>query len=123
MKYDFGEFESSKFSSPMGYLYFYSKIKKTKNQLQFEFSSPMGYLYFYSARKPMVTRTITTFSSPMGYLYFYSERMMTYEKFIECSRPLWGIYISILVKNVETTFYFRSRPLWGIYISIQFNIL
>ncbi len=42
------------------------------------------------------------FSSPMGYLYFYSEGQVdVMVKGYYCSRPLWGIYISILIYHLE----------------------
>ena len=83
------------FSSPMEYLYFYSGYPKSAKDYN-EFSSPMGYLYFYSVGLPMKTLKKTEqFSSPMGYLYFYSITTAHNGCVSECSRPLWGIYISI----------------------------
>ena len=62
------------------------------------------------------------FSSPMGYLYFYSEGQVdVMVKGYYCSRPLWGIYISIqhMGYTLSQILLESSRPLWGIYISIH----
>ena len=64
------------------------------------------------------------FSSPMGYLYFYSRKPYMLQRTVTGSRPLWGIYISIL-KDSDYNAYDTSgsRPLWGIYISIQIKTI
>ena len=131
------------FSSPMGYLHFYSLDKvDTYLMTVSPFSSPMGYLHFYSRKRlhngksnkrvlvpygvstflfyedrvgyrfdsmVLVPYGVSTFlfeklqrngirnlfSSPMGYLHFYSAIMSLLGTWAMCSRPLWGIYISI----------------------------
>ena len=58
----------------------------------------------------------------MGYLYFYSPLcFILLLDFDNNSRPLWGIYISILKLDYNriTSGLHNSRPLWGIYISIR----
>ena len=81
----------------MGYLHFYSSAKKCTLKITYEFSSPMGYLHFYSVVNGMKASEGVKFSSPMGYLHFYSATVLIITIIKNCSRPLWGIYISIRI--------------------------
>ena len=82
------------------------------------FSSPMGYLYFYSKKWDMLQ--ITKWSSrPLWGIYIsIRKRHFIVHKIAVGSRPLWGIYISIHNILLYHLIPLRSRPLWGIYISI-----
>ena len=131
------------FSSPMGYLYFYSvdvvvRVGKSKVLVPYGVS-----IFLFGVFNGLVTLAKDLFSSPMGYLYFYSGK--TKLKVAEFgSRPLWGIYISIrntsslnvrsstafsspmgylyfysILPIITHSLHICSRPLWGIYISIR----
>ena len=106
------------FSSPMGYLYFYSNIRilleyqqnvlvpygvsiflfqEMDNTLVMELysSRPLWGIYISIRITKYDYISLSEFSSPMGYLYFYSVVAFIVKDKDICSRPLWGIYISI----------------------------
>ena len=58
------------FSSPMGYLYFYSR-KPYMLQRTVTGSRPLWGIYISIQIKTIDKDRIQWFSSPMGYLYFY----------------------------------------------------
>ena len=130
------------FSSPMGYLYFYSGFEDIEYIVCDNVLVPYGVSIFLFYGDGVDWKSKYEFSSPMGYLYFYSNLKGYMERKHISSRPLWGIHISIqkfqlnkinivivLVPYGVSIFLFLrilfltrhsicSRPLWGIYISI-----
>ena len=85
-----------------------------------EFSSPTGYLHFYSKRKEVI-RNAKTSSRPLRGIYIsILSQSPTIRNNGMGSRPLRGIYISILFHFIIIISCFNSsRPLRGIYISIR----
>ena len=80
----------------------------------------MGYLYFYSEVKKCINLILKR-SRPLWGIYISIQHKDIYDyENVHCSRPLWGIYISILFQQNKIKYcYLSSRPLWGIYISIR----
>ena len=80
----------------MGYLYFYSGTPTMFIESDEIVLVPYGVSIFLFNLFYSVVPLVLMFSSPMGYLYFYSVLSISCNSLlILCSRPLWGIYISI----------------------------
>ena len=83
------------FSSPMGYLHFYSNANLSNIIIDCVLV-PYGVSTFLFDENIILYSKNKRFSSPMGYLHFYSQgNVIRYGDLQKCSRPLWGIYISI----------------------------
>ena len=89
------------------------------------FSSPMGYLYFYSVWSMILENLKAASSRPLWGIYISIQKLKKLKiNYNLSSRPLWGIYISILAATwSDNTYKHCSRPLWGIYISIPVSSL
>ena len=88
------------------------------------FSSPTGYLHFYSLLIPYSSLPHTC-SRPLRGIYISIRKEYNVPKeAFESSRPLRGIYISILLTAFSVApVLISSRPLRGIYISIRHGVI
>ena len=109
-----------RFSSPMGYLHFYSLGSFLFARRYSGFSSPMGYLHFYSVSR-FTSLIVHLFSSPMGYLHFYSDacKFLVIRGMRQVLVP-YGVSTFLFLSTCRqiSNSQSSSRPLWGIYISI-----
>ena len=86
-----------KFSSPMGYLYFYSKLNLSIIH-RYIGSRPLWGIYISIHLIAMLVSIREVFSSPMGYLYFYSRKPYMLQRKITVLVP-YGVSIFLFGKE------------------------
>ena len=105
---------------PYGVSTFLFEIMIRANILNYKFSSPTGYLHFYSCSEKVGLIRIERFSSPTGYLHFYS--ILLFRFLLEYLNVLvpYGVSTFLFAEGLclAALNYDCSRPLRGIYISI-----